>query len=315
MGEDLDPIKPFVVKGVLSENLFDVINKIFFCLQDLIRSSWQRSLAHSNVPSINSPRLFVKYLFVFCLAKSQLITDIYERFINVCASATVIGMDASSTNGKKFYKMTPRILIVLFEKVLKKDFTKRGGWKRLERYLICQDYLEYYEALSCYRRQSAREIPAEMKGKIIDFSNRRQHFCESYVNVRGGVNDSLITNLASEVFLELDHSLLVELFQPSEDQKASSSVESVTRRLSELALSKSGTNVQADSFRVEDLDYDGFLQSHLLNFKRLMRSPQDPASSNSGESLDNALDNMRKNLKLIKEKMECALSIIQSLPQ
>ncbi|GFY54864.1 hypothetical protein TNIN_297601 [Trichonephila inaurata madagascariensis] len=312
MGEDLDPIKPFVAKGVLSKNLFIVINKVFFCLQDLIMTFWKQSLEHSNVPSIGSPRLFVKYLFAFCLARNRLIPDIYERFITVCASATVIGMDASCANGKKFYKLTPQILTVLFEKVLKKDFTKRGGWKRLEKYLMREDYLEYFEALCSYRRQTSEDIPAEMKGKLVEFATRRTQF---FLRVCVWENNSLVNDLTSEVFSSVDHSLLIELSQLSEDQKASSSVESVTSRLSELALGESGTSFRDDCFRVEDLDYDGFLQSHLMNFKRLMRSPQDPESPDSDEPLDNALDNMRKSLKIIREKMECALSIIQSLPQ
>ncbi|GFR22357.1 hypothetical protein TNCT_159481 [Trichonephila clavata] len=315
MGEDLDPIKPFVPKGVLTENLFDINYKVFYCLQDLIISSWNKSLAHSDVLIIKSPRLFVKYLLVFCLAKGHLIKSFWERFITVCASVMVIGTHVSYMNSKKFYKLTPRILIVLFEEVLKQDFKNQGGWKRLERYLIHKNYLEYYEAFRHFRLKPLQGIPPETIGKIIEFSNCRQYFYKSDVNVRIWENESMIIKLTSEVFLAIDHTLLIELFPLSEDQGASSPVDSATRRSSELTPSKSGKNLQADNFRVEDLAYDGFLQSHLLNFKKLSRSSQDPESSNSGESLDNALNNIRKSSKLVKQKMECALSILQSLSQ
>ncbi|GFW29295.1 uncharacterized protein TNCV_742371 [Trichonephila clavipes] len=139
-------VETFAPKGALTGNLFDIIAKAMHLLEDFIIYSWIESLNY-NSESVKDFEIYILHVMMFCIEKKTLINDIYERFIHVCALVTIIGLHTLFTTGKTFYKLTPRILTVFFEKALKEDFKKRGGWKRLEKYMMHQDYLEYHELL------------------------------------------------------------------------------------------------------------------------------------------------------------------------
>ncbi|GFS97049.1 hypothetical protein NPIL_451801 [Nephila pilipes] len=53
----------------------------------------------------------------------------------------------STATGRKFYKVTSRILTVFFDRVLWKDFDQSGFWKRLEKYIFRGKYNEYCDEL------------------------------------------------------------------------------------------------------------------------------------------------------------------------
>ncbi|GFV12471.1 hypothetical protein TNCV_1792501 [Trichonephila clavipes] len=210
---DSDCVEPFVAKGPLTENLFDVITKAMFELQDMLIASWVENFDRERQLMTSSAEKYISQTILFCHAQQLVIKDIYERFIVVCALITITGMYTYRTTGKKFYKLTPLILTVFFEGVLKEAFKKRGGWKRFERYIMLQDYVEYYETYSAFLtyKEQKKDIPEDIKEKMRAFESRRKHFYVLYGNIEEGTENVHIVELTREAVKALDTSLIAEL--------------------------------------------------------------------------------------------------------
>lgn len=234
--------RTIVEKGPLTDNLFDVITKAMFEVQDMLIASWMEYLdKYKEIMTLHVQRYISHVIFICCTQKS-VINDIYERFIIVCALVTVIGVHAYNTTGKKFYKLTPPILTVLFEKDLKKDFKKRGGWKSFEKYLMGQDYVEYYKTYSVFLvyKDESKDIPIDIKEKMRAFVTRRKYFNIHFSDEEIWQNDSKIPSLISEVVNSIDASLLTTL----NAMPPTSSVDekSVSKSLSEVSTKEEPTH-------------------------------------------------------------------------
>ncbi|GFS47738.1 hypothetical protein TNIN_31851 [Trichonephila inaurata madagascariensis] len=97
---------------------------------------------------LSSPRKYVKYVIYACILVEGLTNNAYERFISVCSLATKAGIFAYQFFGKLFYKLTPHILRVFFDEILKKAFYKCGGWKLLNKHILRQKYLKFFDKYS-----------------------------------------------------------------------------------------------------------------------------------------------------------------------
>ncbi|GFY78109.1 hypothetical protein TNIN_339901 [Trichonephila inaurata madagascariensis] len=210
-------VETFVPMGALTNNLFDIIAKAMHLFEAFIIWSWMESLEY-NSEKIKHFETYILYVMMFCIQKKTLIKDIYERFINVCSLVTVIGLHNLYTTGKKFYKLTPQILTVFFEKALKEDFKKRGGWKRLEKYIMSQDYLEYFELLC------GAPIPREeYDEKANEFTSRRSHVHSPFLPLQKESENQLASYLTMKVISCLDASLVTELRSSTQDVRPSTS--------------------------------------------------------------------------------------------
>lgn len=321
MEADFDSVESFVAKGALTENLFDVITKTIHALEQFIITSYTKCFQDLNILTIECPEEYVKYGMMFCLTYKELINDIYERFISVCALAITMGINTFHTTGRKFYKLTPRILTVFFENNLKEDFKKRGGWKRLEKYLMRQDYLEFYEALINFNRQQSKKNTSEIKEKMVNFVMRRKYMFVNQICVEGGMSNERVVALTDEVI-----STITELSLSSENKPASVTTlveESIWKDLLLSTLEKIAElqwGVKCETFPPDDIEtkkvaYDASLEKHLVNFKKLSRSNLGTGNSNSGESLERSVRDLYTGLENLKLKIECALSLLQSLPK
>ncbi|GFQ69328.1 uncharacterized protein TNCT_63231 [Trichonephila clavata] len=309
-------VETFVPKGALTENLFDIIAKAMHSLEDFIIYSWIESLKY-NSESVKDFETYILHVMMFCIEKKTLLNDIYERFINVCSLVTIIGLHTFFTTGKKFYKLTPRILTVFFEKALKEDFKKRGGWKRLEKYIMFQDYLEYNELLC-----DAQSPCVEFDEKSIEFASRRCHVYSPFLISEETEND-FASDLTVEVISSIEASLLAELRSSTQDvspspsnfqEQLNSGMEKL-RMEEEIARARGESSKASgdDSFYIEE-SYQICLENHIVNLKRQIRQFNLNTDILSiGESSDNAANRLITGLRHLQLKIEHAILLLDSL--
>ncbi|GFW86826.1 uncharacterized protein TNCV_2809811 [Trichonephila clavipes] len=306
-------VETFVPKGALTKNLFDIIAKAMHLFEDFIIWSWIESLEY-NSEKIKSFETYILYVMMFCIEKKTLIKDIYERFINVCSLVTVIGLHNLFTTGKTFYKLTPRILTVFFEKALKEDFKKRGGWKRLEKYIMRQYYLEYHEMLC------GVPIPREEFDEIADeFTFHRRHVYSRFLPLEKETENQFASDLTVEVISSIEASLATELRSCTQDVRPSTSnfqelgLSVSKSRMKEEICESSNTSVD-DRIYIKELYYEICLENHIGNLKKLInRFNLNTDISSIGESSDNAAIRLITGLRDLQLKMEHAISLLESL--
>ncbi|GFQ69327.1 uncharacterized protein TNCT_63221 [Trichonephila clavata] len=305
----LECAETFVPKGALTENLFNIIVKAINLLEVFIICSWIESLEY-NSESIKDFETYILHVMMFCFEKKTLIKDIYERFINVCSLVTVIGLHTFFTTGKKFYKLTPRILTVFFEEALKEDFKKRGGWKRLEKYLMCKDYLEYYDLLC------GVPIPiAEFDEKATEFASRRNHVYSPFLISQEETENHFASDLTVKVISCIESSLLTELISTQDARPATSnfqeelSLGAEKLRIKEEICESSKASGD-DSIYIEE-SYHICLENHIGNLKRQINLNTDISSI--GESSDKAALQLLTGLRNLQFKIEYAFLLLNSL--
>ncbi|GFY40362.1 uncharacterized protein TNIN_137311 [Trichonephila inaurata madagascariensis] len=305
-------VETFVPKEALTENLFDIIAKAMHLLEDFIIYSWIESLKY-NSETVKDFEIYILQVMMFCIEKKTLINDIYERFIHVCALVTVIGLHTLFTTGKKFYKLTPRILTVFFEKALKEDFRKRGGWKRLEKYMMQQDYLEYHE-LICVAK-----IPCvEFDERLIAFASQRRHVYSPFLFKREEKEYDFASDLTVEVISFIEASLRNELRSSTQYVRPSpfnfqELISGIGKLKMEEEIGESSKASGEDSFYIEELYYETNLESHIVKLKRLINGFNlNTEISSIGESSDNAI-NLITGLRHLQLKIEYSISLLDSV--
>ncbi|GFR26633.1 uncharacterized protein TNCT_509881 [Trichonephila clavata] len=270
-------VEPFVAKGFLTENLFDGIEKAMFAVQNVLVASWCERLEKDKDQMTSSAEKYISQTIMFCYALKSVISDIYERFITVCALVTLIGTYICYSTRKKFYQLTPQILTVFFEDALKEDFKKRGGWKRLERYLLGQDYLEYYEIFCVYINCNEIDKRIALKHELLRFFKRLNFLHSSFFDsVQMGDQDTKI--LTSRVLSFIEASLLTELALPISTATSNFQETSISSALSKLSLeinpeleyAKNSKVSEKYDFDVTELFFHPLLADHLLNLKKLV---------------------------------------------
>ncbi|GFY54865.1 uncharacterized protein TNIN_297611 [Trichonephila inaurata madagascariensis] len=312
-----DSEEPFVAKGVLTENLFEAIAKSMFGVQSVLIASWCGRLEKDKVQMTSSAEKYISQTIMFCSALKSVISDIYERFIVVCGFVIFIGIYICYSTRMKFYQLTPQILTVFFENELKEDFKKRGGWKRLERYLLNQDYLEYYEKFCDYLNCDDMEQRIIMKNELLRFSNRRNFLHSTFYDFVGmGDQDTAV--LTNRVMSSIETSLLTELASPISTTGSDFKERSISSALSKLSLeknpafeySKKSKVSEKDYFDVTELPFNHSLANHLSNLKRLVGSfnlRESTGGASSGVSLYKIAFDLIMNLTCFKIKLEQAI--------
>ncbi|GFR22362.1 uncharacterized protein TNCT_159501 [Trichonephila clavata] len=308
-------VEPFVAKGLLTENLFDVMGKAMFGVQNVLVTSWCQRLEKDMEQMTSSAEKYISQTIMFCYALKSVISDIYERFITVCALVTLIGTYTCYRTRKKFYQLTPRILTVFFEDALKEDFKKRGGWKRLERYLLSQDYLEYYENFCISRNCNEMDKQIALKQELLRFFKRRNFLYSSFFDfVQMGDQDTKI--LTNKVLSFIETSLLTELALPISTATSNFQERSISSVLSKLSMennpqleyAKNSKVSEKDDFEVTELFFPLLLANHISNLKKLVGAFNlDAGTSSFGASLNKIVLLLLTNLTCFKLKLEQAI--------
>ncbi|GFV47700.1 hypothetical protein TNCV_1708951 [Trichonephila clavipes] len=92
--------------------------------------------------------------------------------------------------------------------MLKEDFYRRGGWKRLENYILNSKYIEYYYECLPYKFVM-KDVPEHLKQRIRhSFSPKAVFYCKM------GNKERQFSHLTREVMSYVDPSLLSGLNSP-----------------------------------------------------------------------------------------------------
>ncbi|GFV12487.1 uncharacterized protein TNCV_1792661 [Trichonephila clavipes] len=213
----------FVEKGVLTKYLFGTIVKAIYVLENAVASSWAVYLNTNHELMTYSPKLYVNHVMKICRLEKELIHDVFERFISVCALVTAIGIFTYRNTWKNFYKLTPLILGVFFENVLKEDFEKQGGWECFEQYLLHQGYADWYDKLRISESVAdVANLPEEFQIKTKQLVSRRQRIDSTDIILEEIGNRLRTAYLTREVFKSIDASILKELNLSSPRKRRSS---------------------------------------------------------------------------------------------
>ncbi|GFT18839.1 uncharacterized protein NPIL_232901 [Nephila pilipes] len=203
----------FVERGALSRYLFEIIVKTIYVLENTVASPWTVYLNTNHELMIHSPKLYVNHVMRICRLEEQLVQDTHERFVSVCALVTAIGIIIYRITRKNFYKLTPLILTVFFENVLKEDFEKQGGWEHLQQYLLHQGYADWHDKLGISGSvvEDATNLPEEFRIKTKELISRRQRI-NSTDMILEEINNRLRTVYLTRVVMKsIDASLQEEL--------------------------------------------------------------------------------------------------------
>ncbi|GFY54863.1 uncharacterized protein TNIN_297591 [Trichonephila inaurata madagascariensis] len=226
----------FVEKGVLTKYLFGTIVKAIYVLENAVASSWAVYLNTNHELMTHSPKLYVNHVMKICRLEKELIHDVYERLISVCALVTAIGIFTYRNTCENFYKLTPLILSVFFENVLKEDFEKQGGWECFEQYLLHQGYADWYDKLRISGSvvDDVANLPVEFQLKTKQLVSRRQRIDSTDIILEEIGNRLRTAYLTREVFKSIDASILNELNLSTPRKRRSSQDEGLV--LSSCAL-------------------------------------------------------------------------------
>ncbi|GFY79312.1 hypothetical protein TNIN_462181 [Trichonephila inaurata madagascariensis] len=187
-------VQEFVPKGALSKTLFTLILKSTCMLQDSIFLPWKTYLDVHKKLMLSSPEMYVAHVMRICLTDTSATTEIFEKLINVFGLVTTIGIATYGASRKKFYKMNPEILAVIFENKLEYDFKKCGGFKKFEKYLSCQDFIRFYDEKADYIDGSSPDCPHDTMQKLL------RRVTERLVNFSVNVQLSSPKNIIQHIY-------------------------------------------------------------------------------------------------------------------
>lgn len=254
----------FVAKGVLTENLFSAIFKTFYVLDKIMYKYWLLYLNENIKEAISSKTHYVLYVIRPCYVETLVNCDIYETFISVCALIISIGTNTYIDTGKNFCDLTPIIMTIFFENVLKEDFNKRGGWNCLERYLLQQDYVEYYETISdFFIEDPKKEIPQEFDEAITEICLRRVSLYSSDIIKNSIEYDQFIDVLAGKVISSAVTSFSSKLLEYPLVEGQSASISNGT------SFSYTSSKLSKVDSTTSEADSDGTTESNGIDVKAL----------------------------------------------
>ncbi|GFR30267.1 uncharacterized protein TNCT_625801 [Trichonephila clavata] len=195
-------------KGYLTENLLNLFPQVFAVLKVVVYEDWFGYVEVSRQTMASSPEEYISILMTMCHIEKKRYQNIYDRFLIVLSLVLFTQKMISDTTHKPFHRLIPQILIVFFENVLREDFYKRGGWNRLEKYILSRKYTEYYEECLSYKL-ILKDLPDHLKQRILhSFSLTEAFYCKI------GSEGRRFSSLTREVMSYVDPSLLNELSSP-----------------------------------------------------------------------------------------------------
>ncbi|GFS49874.1 uncharacterized protein NPIL_448221 [Nephila pilipes] len=212
--------KDYKPKGPLTKTLLHVLPKAFAVVEVKIKELCKDYLDKKFKRMESSLEKYVEHSIGICLLVKAMFNGIYDIFLFVISVVICTAEITHVATGREFYKLTPLILNVFFERVLREDFDKRGGWKRLEKYIMNQKYDEYYEELVA----SKFVVSYELLGKIeaIFLADVRSNlFCKPPVRT----SDVKIECLIREVISSVETSQLNNLISQNSREESSVSTQ------------------------------------------------------------------------------------------
>ncbi|GFQ89806.1 uncharacterized protein TNCT_22801 [Trichonephila clavata] len=202
---DLQQDKNYDPKGYLTENLLHLFPQVFAVLKVVVYEDWFGYVEDSRQTMASSPEEYISKLMTMCHIEKKRYKNIYDRFLIVLSLVLFTQKMISDTTRKPFHRLIPQILIVFFENVLREDFYKRGGWNRLEKYILSRKYTAYYEECLSYKL-ILKDLPDHLKQRILhSFSLTEIFYCKI---------GSEVSSLTREVMSYVDPSLLNGLSSP-----------------------------------------------------------------------------------------------------
>ncbi|GFR06340.1 hypothetical protein TNCT_83731 [Trichonephila clavata] len=324
MEVDLDSIELFIPKGALTVNLFNTITKSIHSLEGFALGSWLKYLHRCKLcmQSIPNFSMYITHIMKLCLDK-LVINDVNERFITIFTIIIVAGIYTYRVSGRTFYKLTPQILTAFFENVLKKDFKMQGDWKCLEKYLTSYHNLDDQETGFVFQTCRSADDLSELRDKAIKFISDKKDF-SPFPNLMSFqcTDNPLATYLTAEVLYTIEPALLAELSSYSLDRSLSTTdpdEESNSNLLSNfrvetnpaLEYGQSSKTSGDDIGDARELPYHAYLESHILNLKRLVSGfSSNTENSNSGESSDSAVIRLVTGFRCLKLKVDHTISLL-----
>ncbi|GFS48960.1 uncharacterized protein TNIN_280881 [Trichonephila inaurata madagascariensis] len=196
----------FTPKGPLTKDLIELIASSFNVIEIVIQEIWSNYIGKNRRSMIQSAEFYVWHTISMCWMEEQIVTDIYDRFLSTIVLVRYVTEMIYCPTGKKFYKLTSRILTVFFENSLREDFMKRGGWKRLGKHILNRKYHEYFNECAQYGF-IIDFIPEDLKKKI------RQSF--SFITeISEDIPNEWIDDLTHQVMWSAGTSVLNEINSP-----------------------------------------------------------------------------------------------------
>ncbi|GFV12467.1 uncharacterized protein TNCV_1792461 [Trichonephila clavipes] len=313
-------LQEFVPKGALSKTLFTFILKSICVLQDALFLPWKTYLDVHKKLMLSCPEMYVAHVMRICLTDASATTEIFEKFINVCGLVTTIGIATYGASRKKFYKMTPEILAVIFENKLKYDFDRCGGWKRFEKYLSCQDFILSYDEIADYIQSGSSGCPDETMKKLLKLVTERLVNFSTSLEVKRSTNDPEIDDLTRQVVSAIDDSIMVEISLSCLSDKQSQDEVSKLKSAEELGavggqdLEFDGSS--KDSQEYEELCVDGQyrgMESTILNVMSKFNQGCFDKDIPFQESAGYVADYLESTMMNVQKRVENAITILKLL--
>lgn len=219
-GEMGSVIQDCTPKGALTKSLFELLVKVFDVLEYEIIRSWSEYF-DTYLKSINSPKKFISYMIMISRMEIDVVNDHYDKFLIVLALINYATSMTYNQSNNEYFKLTSKVMTFIYEKSLREDFHRRGGWKHLKKHIINRKYVEYYN--ECKNRDLIinGQLPEDLERKIQDiFSPQRPSF--SHLGPVESCGDfEVIDSLSSELMSSIETSLLDLLSSPATNTKES----------------------------------------------------------------------------------------------
>ncbi|GFV12464.1 uncharacterized protein TNCV_1792431 [Trichonephila clavipes] len=194
-------------KGPLTKNLMCMFPKVIAVLENLIMETWSLYLHRTRELMISSPEMYVSHIMLISYVEDQIVDNIFDKFLMVLTSVTHLAERINIATGINFYELTPRILTVYFEKALREDFSKCGGWKHLERHILSKKYNEIYD--ECVSLHFA--ISEELQQKMREIVSPPRPYFEISIPSYENIKHPIIVDLTCQVIPSRKISLFNEL--------------------------------------------------------------------------------------------------------
>ncbi|GFQ93935.1 hypothetical protein TNCT_594161 [Trichonephila clavata] len=325
-------IEPLAAQRVLTDQYNYLIIKAMCVLSHVIIGKWQDFIEDNSEIMMFSPEVYVGNVARMCQVVVDFTTDIYERFLSVCCLVIQTGEFACKDNGSVYYKLTPYILKVFYTKVLKDAFYKRGGWKRLERYLQSKDYINLknrmddaesdYEKsrltteLAYYIKEKIKTLeynPHDMFGKKMD---------DADYSIANDIIRNVIFSLEVPLFEELLNFSIIDKKNPLTCSLSESTASNTKSTL--LLIPNNATGVGSGEIKILGLHEapeatrmesvgESEANAHEKNLLLIKKLVDENISSNKSVSKNDTLHDVMKTLDQFRHKIEYLIFAFESL--
>ncbi|GFQ71839.1 uncharacterized protein TNCT_713881 [Trichonephila clavata] len=302
-----DIVKDCKPKGLLTKRLLELLPKAFVVLEIVVKDCWSSYIDENLKTMVASPELYVSHIMMLCWIEKSTIPGIYDRFLIMFPLVKYVANRVYRSTAKKFYRLTSKILTVFFENVLREDFKKRGGWKRLEKHILNKKYLEYYDECLPYDFV-IDDVPEDLKQRMRDSYSPLQTLDAIFIK-KNTNNFNIMQDLIHEVLNSVETPLLNELSLPTLNEEHSVSKEAERSDSTEANVLKKGS---AATSRLNELSSPTLSVEHLIS-KETGRSNSTEANVLEGlEKMPSGEINYRLCESLIKQMEEKLRQLIST---